>query len=126
MPAPLSGRIILVTGASRGIGRAATQALAAEGATVVAVARTLSAMDGLEDEARSVGGSAFLVAADMDDARRIHELGDLVGTRYGRLDGLFGNAGLLGPKALVAEISDRDWDYAISVNLSANFHLLKE
>jgi NAD(P)-dependent dehydrogenase (short-subunit alcohol dehydrogenase family) len=126
MASSLSGRIILVTGASRGIGRAAALALAAEGARVVAVARSLDALAGIEEEARIAGGSAYCVAADMADARRIHELGDLVGTRYGRLDGLFGNAGLLGPKAPVAAIGDRDWDYVLAVNLSANFRLLRE
>jgi NAD(P)-dependent dehydrogenase (short-subunit alcohol dehydrogenase family) len=126
MPASLSGRVILVTGASRGIGRAAALALAGQGAKVVAVARSLEAMAGLDDEARAAGGSAFCVAADMADPKYIHELGDLLGTRYGRLDGLFGNAGLLGPKAPVAQIAVNDWDYAIAVNLSANFHLLKE
>ncbi|MDQ0471701.1 SDR family NAD(P)-dependent oxidoreductase [Labrys wisconsinensis] len=126
MPSSLRGRIILVTGASRGIGRAAALALAAEGATVVGVARTLAAMDGLQDAAKAVGGDLFAAAVDMADAPRIHELADLVGTRYGRLDGLFGNAGLLGPKAPIGEMSGRDWDYAISVNLTANWHLLHE
>ena len=123
---PSSPRVILVTGASRGIGRAAALALAAEGATVIAVARTLAALDGIEDEARAAGGHAFPVAADMADGRRIHELCDLVGTRYARLDGLFGNAGLLGPKAPVGAIGEADWTYALAVNLTANFRLLHE
>jgi len=126
MSLPLTGRIILVTGASRGIGKAAALALAAQGAKVIAVARTLESLQDLDPECRSIGGSAYAVAADMADGRRIHEIADVIGTRYGRLDGLFGNAGLLGPKAPVAEVSVGDWDYSLAVNLTANWRLLHE
>lgn len=125
MPPSLAGRIILVTGASRGIGRAAVTALAAEGARVVAVARSLEAMEGLADEASAAGGAAQCLATDMADHGAIARLADRIAGEHGRLDGLFGNAGLLGPKAPIADISDRDWDYALAVNLTANFHLLK-
>jgi NAD(P)-dependent dehydrogenase (short-subunit alcohol dehydrogenase family) len=125
MTRPLVNHAILVTGASRGIGRAAALALAAEGATVIGVARTIEAMAGLEEAAEAAGGAAVLAAADMARPDDIRELGREVGARFGRLDGLFGNAGLLGPKAPVARIDDADWDYAIAVNLTANFHLLK-
>lgn len=126
MPQPLSGRIILVTGASRGIGKAAALALAAQGAHVVAIARTLDSLESLDRECRGVGGSAEALAADMADGQRIHDCADEVASRHGRLDGLFGNAGLLGPKAPIAAISIADWDYSIAVNLTANWRLLHE
>jgi NAD(P)-dependent dehydrogenase (short-subunit alcohol dehydrogenase family) len=125
MPAPLHDHAILVTGASRGIGRAAALALAAEGATVIGVARSLEAMASLDEAAEAAGGSAWLLTADMARPDDIRRLGREIEERYARLDGLFGNAGLLGPKAPVAKIDDADWDYAIAVNLTANFHLLK-
>jgi NAD(P)-dependent dehydrogenase (short-subunit alcohol dehydrogenase family) len=120
----VKGRIILVTGASRGIGRAAFLALAAEGAHVVATARTRDALRGLDREAESRGGKATLIACEMADAAAIDALCTEIARRFDRLDGLFGNAGILGPKLPVAALDPRDFEQAMAINLNANFRLL--
>ena len=86
-------RVILVTGASRGIGRAALRALAEEGAHVVATARGLEALAGIEAEAKALGGAATPVACEMSEASDIDRLATAIAARFDRLDGLFGNAG---------------------------------
>jgi NAD(P)-dependent dehydrogenase (short-subunit alcohol dehydrogenase family) len=120
------GRIILVTGASRGIGRAAFQALVAAGAHVVATARTIGALRGFDSEAKSSGGEATLAACEMSSAADIDRLAQLIRTRFGRLDGFFGNAGILGPKQVVADLPPAEFDSALAINLTANFRLLHE
>ena len=92
----LKGRIALVTGASRGIGRSAALALAGEGAHVVAVARTVGSLEELDDEIQAKGGTASLVPLDLKDYEGIDRLGYTLFERYGRLDILVGNAGILG------------------------------
>jgi NAD(P)-dependent dehydrogenase (short-subunit alcohol dehydrogenase family) len=117
-------RIILVTGASRGIGRAALRVLAEEGAHIVATARTLEALGGIEAEAKSLGGGATTVACEMSEAENIDRLATVIGARFGRLDGLFGNAGILGKKQPIGELSVQDFETALGINLTANFRLL--
>src|ERR1700750_485955 len=94
---PLASRIALVTGASRGIGRAVARALAREGAHVVAVARTVGGLEELDDAIRKDGGSATLVPVDLGDFDGLARLGAALNERYGKLDVLVGNAGVLGP-----------------------------
>src|SRR6476661_4214891 len=96
-PKPLADRIALVTGASRGIGRATALALAAAGAHVVALARTVGGLEELDDEIRAAGGSATLVPLDLKDYEGIDRLGPALHERFGRLDVMIGNAGMLGP-----------------------------
>jgi NAD(P)-dependent dehydrogenase (short-subunit alcohol dehydrogenase family) len=118
------GRIILVTGASRGIGRAAFQALVRAGAHVVATARTLDALGGFDSEAKSSGGKATLAACEMNSPADIDGLVQLIRTRFGRLDGLFGNAGILGPKQPVGDLPTAEFESALAINLTANYRLL--
>ena len=118
------GRIILVTGASRGIGRAAFSALVRAGAHVVATARTLKVLDGFDSEAKSMGGEATLAACEMSSRNEIDRLCQLIRDRFGRLDGLFGNAGILGPKEVVGHLAPDDFEATLSINLNANFRLL--
>ena len=118
------GRIILVTGASRGIGRAAFAALVRTGAHVVATARTLEALKGFDSEAKSSGGEATLAACEMGSPQDLDRLAELIRNRFGRLDGLFGNAGILGPKQAVGELPPADFEDALAINLTANFRLL--
>ena len=120
----MKGRIVLVTGASRGIGRAAFLALAAEGAHVIATARTRDALRGLDREAEAKGGRATLLACEMTDAAAIDALCAEISRGFDRLDGLFGNAGILGPKRPVAALDPRDFEQAMAINLNANFRLL--
>src|ERR687893_329922 len=96
MSAPLDGRVALVTGASRGIGRAIALELAKAGVHVIALARTQGALEDLDDAIRALGGAATLVPADLKDFEAIDRLGAAIHQRWGKLDILIGNAGLLG------------------------------
>ena len=123
---PLSDRIALVTGASRGIGRAAALALAAAGAHVVAVARTPGALEALDDEIRAMTGQpATLVPMDIGEAGGLDQLGLAIHQRFGRLDILVHAAAILGPITPVAHIEPPHWDRIVAVNLTASFRLIR-
>lgn len=120
-----SGRIALVTGASRGIGRAAAKALAAEGAHVVVVARTVGALEELDDEIRAAGGTASLVPLNLKDFAAIDRLGGTIFERWGRLDALLGNAGVLGNLTPLAQLSPKVFAECLEVNITANWRLIR-
>ena len=122
---PLADRIALVTGASRGIGRATALALARAGAHVVAVARTVGGLEELDDEIRAVGGSATLVPLDLRDVPGIARLAAALAERYQRLDVLVGNAGILGPLSPLDHVEPKAWDEVLAVNVTANWHLIR-
>src|SRR3972149_4985957 len=96
MPIPLSNRIALVTGASRGIGAALALELAAAGAHVVAGARPVGGLEELDDKIKAAGGTATLVPLDVKDSDGIARLALALNERYRRLDVLVGNAGFVG------------------------------
>ena len=121
----LAGRIALVTGASRGIGYATALALARQGAHVVAMARTVGGLEELDDAIRAAGGSATLVPVDLKDYEGIARLGAALNERYGRLDVLVGNAGILGPLSPLGHVEPKAWDDVIAVNVTANWHLIR-
>ncbi|MFZ0423769.1 MAG: SDR family NAD(P)-dependent oxidoreductase [Xanthobacteraceae bacterium] len=125
MPQPLADCVALVTGASRGIGRAAALALARQGAHVVAVARTVGGLEELDDEARAAGGSATLVPLDMRDSPGIYRLATALNERYQRLDILVGNAAVVGQRSPLGHIEPGDWDETIGINVTANWHLIR-
>jgi NAD(P)-dependent dehydrogenase (short-subunit alcohol dehydrogenase family) len=125
MPQPLADCIALVTGASRGIGRATALALAREGAHVVAVARTVGGLEELDDEARAAGGSATLVPLDMRDFPGIYRLATALNERYQRLDILVGNAAVVGQRSPLGHIEPQDWDETVAINVTANWHLIR-
>jgi NAD(P)-dependent dehydrogenase (short-subunit alcohol dehydrogenase family) len=125
MTKPLQDRIALVTGASRGIGRATAQALASAGAHVVAVARTVGGLEELDDEIRAIGGSATLVPLDVTDSDGLARLGAALHERHGRLDVLVGNAGVAGPSSPLGHIDLKAWNNVIAVNVTANFQLVR-
>jgi NAD(P)-dependent dehydrogenase (short-subunit alcohol dehydrogenase family) len=125
MAGKLAGRVAVVTGASRGIGRAAALGLAREGAHVVAVARTVGGLEELDDEIKAAGGSATLVPFDLTDFAAIDRLGAAIHQRWGKLDALFANAGMLGPITPVAHIEPRAFDRAFAVNVTANYRLIR-
>ncbi|MCC6982077.1 MAG: SDR family NAD(P)-dependent oxidoreductase [Bauldia sp.] len=120
-----SGRIAVVTGASRGIGRAAALALAKAGAHVVAVARTVGALEELDDEIKAAGGHATLVPLDLKDSVAIDRMGAALYERWGRVDALFGNAGELGTLAPLGHTEPKVWDDVLAVNLTANYRLIR-
>lgn len=125
MTKPLADRIALVTGASRGIGHATALALANAGAHVVAVARTVGGLEELDDAIRAAGGSATLVPLDVKDYPGIDRLAAALRQRYGRLDILVGNAGILGPLSPLDHVPPEDWDNIIAVNVTANWRLIR-
>ncbi|MEM6534258.1 MAG: SDR family NAD(P)-dependent oxidoreductase [Pseudomonadota bacterium] len=118
-------RITLVTGASRGIGRAACLALVAAGHHVVALARSKKALEGLDDEAKAAGGSVTLIPFDLKDAGAYEALGQALASRFGRLDGLLANAGVLGQIGPLQAGGERQFNETIDVNLSANWRLIR-
>lgn len=121
----LSGRTALVTGASRGIGRAVALALSAEGAHVIAVARDIDRLEALDDEIKRIGGDATLVPLDVKDFDALDRMGAALYERWGRLDAFVGNAGALGALTLVAHLVPKIWDELIAVNLTANYRLIR-
>jgi len=125
MPGQLNGRIALVTGASRGIGRAIAIAMAREGAHVVAVARTVGALEDLDDDIKAAGGSASLVPLDLRKPDGIDQLGLVVFERWKRLDILVGNAGVLGKLSPLGHIEPKTWDEVMAVNVTANWRLIR-
>jgi NAD(P)-dependent dehydrogenase (short-subunit alcohol dehydrogenase family) len=125
MTKPLADRIALVTGASRGIGFATARALAKAGAHIVATARTQGGLEELDDEIRKVGGSATLVPLNLTDTDGIARLGAGLHERYGRLDILVGNAGVLGPSSPIGHIELKTFNDVMAVNVSANFQLIR-
>ncbi len=125
MPRPLDGRIALVTGASRGIGRAMALELARAGAHVIALARTQGALEELDDAIRSAGGEATLVPCDLKDFDALDRLGAAIFERWGRLDIFVANAGVLGPMTPLAHIEPRQWEDVLAVNVTANWRLIR-
>jgi NAD(P)-dependent dehydrogenase (short-subunit alcohol dehydrogenase family) len=125
MDLALSGKIALVTGASRGIGRSAAKALAAEGAHVVLVARTVGGLEETDDEIRKAGGTATLVPLDLRDFPAIDRLGATIYERWGRLDALLGNAGVLGTLTPLAHLDPKSFAECVDVNVTANWRLIR-
>lgn len=122
----LDGRIAVVTGASRGIGRAVALELAKAGAQVVAVARTTGGLEELDDEIRAAGGlPATLVTLDLRKGGDIDGLGQALFDRYKRVDILVGNAGVLGPVSPLGHVDPKRWDEVIAVNVTANWRLIR-
>lgn len=120
-----SGKIALVTGASRGIGKAAALALAKSGAHVLALARTVGGLEELDDEITAAGGKASLIPADLTEFETVDQLGPALLKRFSKLDVLVLNAGALGELAPTPDIAAKAWRRAFDVNVEANWRLLK-
>jgi NAD(P)-dependent dehydrogenase (short-subunit alcohol dehydrogenase family) len=123
--ADLHGKVVLVTGASRGIGYAAAREAARRGAHVIAVARTVGGLEELDDEIQDLGSSATLVPLDVKDGDAIDRLGAAIFERWGMLDGLIGNAGLLGTLSPLPHIAPDEFANVMATNVTANFRLLR-
>ncbi len=119
-------RIILVTGASRGIGRAAALELAKAGNHVIAAARSEKALTKLDDEILdATGRNATLIPIDLRDMNGIDRLAAALLERFGRLDGLFGNAGVLGTLGPLETISPAAFQETVEVNFTSNWRLIR-
>ncbi len=125
MAGRLEGRVALVTGASRGLGASAAVALAKEGAHIIATARTEGGLAELDDQIKSVGGSATLVPIDIRDFDAIDRLGAAIFERWKKLDILIGNAGVLGKLTPMAHVDQKMWDEVMAVNVTANYRLIR-
>src|SRR4051794_22742862 len=120
----LSGRLALVTGASRGIGAATAEALAAAGAHVILVARTASALEEIEERIHEAGGSATIAPLDLTDGESIGKLASAVAERWEKLDVLVLNAAMLGSLTPVQDIDPKEYTRLLSLNLLANQALI--
>ena len=124
-PPRLAGRLALVTGATRGVGRAVALAYAREGAHLILVGRTAGALEEVDDEIRAGGGTATLLTLDLKAHDKIDALGPTIYQRWGKLDMLVGNAGILGPLSPLGHVTADAWNEVLEINLSANWRLIR-
>lgn len=122
---PLAGRTILVTGASRGIGYAAARYMAKQGAHIIALARTQGGLEDLDDEIKNMGGETTLVPLDLKNFEAIDQLGAVIHERWGQLDGLLGNAGVLGDLTPAPHVKPDIFETVMAVNMTANYRLIR-
>lgn len=115
-----SGKIALVTGASRGIGAATAESLGAAGAHVILVARTASALEEVEERIHAAGGTATIAPLDLTDGESIGKLAGAVAERWEKLDILVLNAAMLGSLTPVQDIDPKEYSRLLSLNLLAN------
>ena len=121
----LKDRIALITGASRGIGRAVAEKFAQEGAHVLLIARTGEALEAVDDAIRSLGGTATLIPLNLAHGPKIDALGPTLYERFGRLDILVGNAAILGRLSPLTHIPSQHWEQVLRVNVTANWRLIR-
>ena len=121
----MSGRVALVTGASRGLGRAAALHLAGQGVEIVATARTVGGLEELDDAIAAAGGKATLVPMDLSDRPAMAKLAKAVHDRWGRLDAMVANAGVLGALTPVGHLDEQVWDEVLDTNLSAVWRMAR-
>ena len=120
-----AGKIALVTGASKGIGRAAAIALGGEGAHVICVARTTGALEEVDDAVQKAGGTATLVPLNLKDVAAIDRLGASIFERWGKLDAFLGNAGTLGVLTPLTHLEPKIFAELVELNITANWRLIR-
>lgn len=121
----LNGKLAVVTGASRGIGYHAAIALAKAGAHVIAIARTVGGLEELDDAIQAEGGSATLVPLDLTDFDAVDRLGASIHERWGKLDILVGNAGMLGGLSPIEHFEPKTFDQVFALNVTANWRIMR-
>ena len=121
----LSGKLVLVTGATRGIGRAVAIAAAGAGAEMIITGRTIGALEEVDDEIKAGGGHATIVELDMKDTAAMPRLAAAIAERWGRLDGLVANAAILTALTPVGHVTPEDWDNNVAVNLTGQWHMIR-
>lgn len=121
----LFGKIALVTGASRGIGAAIAHGLAKEGAHVVLIARTVGGLEEVDDSIQAAGGQATLLPMDLSRLEEVDKIGPTIAERFGALDILVANAGILGTLSPATHIKPQDWDKVMKINFMSNVRLVR-
>ena len=121
----LKDRIALITGASRGIGRAVALAIAREGAHVVLLARTTKNLEPVDDAIKAMGGSATLIGMNLVHGQKIDALGPTLFERFGKLDIFVGNAAILGRLSPLTHVPSELWERVLAVNVTANWRLIR-
>jgi len=121
----LKGKTALVTGASRGIGRAMALALAKAGAHVLALARTVGGLEELDDEIHAAGGAASLIPMNLVEGDSVEQLAGALAERFEALDILLLNAAMLGECAPLQDIDPRIWTATLDLNVTANWRLIR-
>jgi NAD(P)-dependent dehydrogenase (short-subunit alcohol dehydrogenase family) len=127
-PDLLRGRVILVTGAGDGIGRAAAIAFAAHGASVILLGKTIKKLEAVYDEIEDAGypqAAIYPMKLGGAKAQDYETLAETIETEFGRLDGLLHNAGALGQRKSIEDSTEADWNEVLNVNLTSNFMLTK-
>ncbi len=125
MDIDLKGRIALVTGASRGIGYFTALEIAKRGAHVIACARTVGGLEELDDAINAVGGTATLVPFDLADMAAIDKLGGSIYERWGKLDILVANAGVLGTISPIGHVEAKVFEKVMTINVNATWRLIR-
>jgi len=118
-------RVAVVSGASRGLGRATALELAKTGLHVIITGRNIGALEELDDEIKALGASATILKLDMRNGDLIDQLGPNLYERWGRIDVFVANAALLGPLSPLGHITASTWDDVININLNANWRMLR-
>ena len=119
------GKSVLITGAGRGIGRALALGFANEGATTLLCSRTRSEVDAVAAEIRAAGGRAWARACDASSSAQVAAFVAEAVKEHGLIDVLINNAGILGPRAPLAEISDVEWKAVLAANLDSAFYMAR-
>lgn len=125
MNTPLTNRVALITGASRGIGAATAIELARLGAHVVLIGRTQGGLEETDDTIRAAGGQATLLPMDLRKPESLDPVGPSLLQRFGRLDILVHNAAALGKLTPIGHITPKDFDECVAVNFTAAYRLIR-
>ncbi|HEY0900985.1 MAG TPA: SDR family NAD(P)-dependent oxidoreductase [Micavibrio sp.] len=121
----LSGRVALVTGASRGIGAAVAKAYAQAGAHVILTSRTTGALEEVDDAIQAAGGTSTIMPLNMLDLDKVDVMGPAIAEKFGRLDIAVGNAAMLGSLTPLGHVDAKEWARVMDLNVNANFRLIR-